>query len=35
MPKLTKDDLIYKNEYVNTAKDVSDDPKKFLLMVSA
>ncbi|EPA7874574.1 hypothetical protein ACQ6H3_004739 [Citrobacter freundii] len=27
MPKLTEDDLIYKDDYVETAKDASDDPK--------
>ncbi|ENZ7829703.1 MAG: hypothetical protein E6Y29_17275 [Klebsiella pneumoniae] len=27
MPKLTESDLIYKDDYVNTAKDASDDPK--------
>ncbi|EPJ0505228.1 hypothetical protein ACTBNK_001347 [Klebsiella variicola] len=26
MPKLTESDLIYKDDYVNTAKDASDDP---------
>ncbi|HHG2969078.1 hypothetical protein ACYBYX_12370 [Klebsiella pneumoniae] len=27
MPKLAENDLIYKDDYVNTAKDASDDPK--------
>ncbi|EMH8425098.1 TPA: hypothetical protein MDZ49_001867 [Klebsiella pneumoniae] len=31
MPKLAENDLIYKDDYVNTAKDASDDPKVIFL----